>query len=738
MKKYIILLVVLLPFCGKAQQFKDALGFGFMGHVKTCEVTSSDFLHIYLHSVEFDNNGKLLKIDGSDVYDVKHDSKGYMLSYKRIKKGLLFLSEDEEELVQFKYSQGRVSMIYNKEKDGGYYVIQFRYSSNSKYPYFVFHGIITEKDLGKDNLSMMDLLADPFSMIYGFSCGGKLVGDQVDSEGNNTRLKMTELFYEMGGSKEYTDVFERKFSYHKLLQKEKSEKDNSITIRDGVKTKLITEKNSFQWYEVSSYQNGVHKYGAKSSDGKWIIPFQRGRGAPRTTVTGASVKFYFGFENGNEALYDASGKVIIPENRGYEFICVHDLYITIRKNGQEGACDLTGKEVIAPMYCDVYAHERKNKIYYEVVTKDGKVGVYDAAGKLVIEPNYKKVYAHECKNMIYYEVVTKDGKVGVHDAAGKLIIEPNYKDVCAHENENMIYYKVVTKDGKVGVHDTKGRLLLSPDKKYSKGLIYDKGAFKYKTKDDKWEDIGQVTNVSTSSSSSVSKKPQSTNPSGVSTSSSKQTKATNSSSPAKSPQQLPSSSTAVIENDVPKEELITENGGFQWYKLSLCEGGVNKYGAKSLNGKWIIRLQPGRGPIVTELGGVVYFSFRLESGCEMLYDASGKVLIPEKRGYDRIRVDEGYIEVEMREKRGVCNLNGKEVIKPEYAYVYYLQSTTTKKNYYMIETADHKIGVYDVKGRLVLSPDKKYSHSLVYLNDKEGFKYLSDDGKWVLTHKKLP
>ena len=114
-----------------------------------------------------------------------------------------------------------------------------------------------------------------------------------------------------------------------------------------------TEKDGFKWVRVS--QNGIE--GAKSMEGDWIIPIDRGY---------------------SRIVYQKSGG-------GWFNVFVNGFV-------QGGVCDKTGKEIIVPKY--VVMHESDGFRYY-TVELNGKKGVYDMDGNEVIAPKYESViYIH--------------------------------------------------------------------------------------------------------------------------------------------------------------------------------------------------------------------------------------------------------------------------------------------------------------------------------------------------------
>ena len=83
-------------------------------------------------------------------------------------------------------------------------------------------------------------------------------------------------------------------------------------------------------------------------------------------------KWYNTEQNGKEGAEDYYHNTLIPLSRGYEMIVFHHEdehigYFGVHKNGKEGACDLTGKEVLSCNYNSIiYLDGFKYKILQEI------------------------------------------------------------------------------------------------------------------------------------------------------------------------------------------------------------------------------------------------------------------------------------------------------------------------------------------------------------------------------------
>ena len=129
----------------------------------------------------------------------------------------------------------------------------------------------------------------------------------------------------------------------------------AVVSADAQVTKsLLTEKNGFQWNKVY----GEDVCGAESADGSTLIPLSRGY---------SNICFYTKGDGG---------------------------YFGVWRKGVDGvgACDINGREVIAPgRYHQVFYHEAGNTGYYSVENSGGKQGACDIYGREIIAPEFKYI-----------------------------------------------------------------------------------------------------------------------------------------------------------------------------------------------------------------------------------------------------------------------------------------------------------------------------------------------------------
>ncbi|MDE6611059.1 MAG: hypothetical protein K2K22_00695, partial [Muribaculaceae bacterium] len=108
------------------------------------------------------------------------------------------------------------------------------------------------------------------------------------------------------------------------------------------------EENGFEWAKVKDSRHES----AETNSGQTIISGEY-----------SSIRWYKGYfyckkrigKKSGVALYDETGKLLIPAERQYTHITVLDDYIKTESRSKIGACDLNGNEIIPPLYIDKYA-----------------------------------------------------------------------------------------------------------------------------------------------------------------------------------------------------------------------------------------------------------------------------------------------------------------------------------------------------------------------------------------------
>lgn len=111
--------------------------------------------------------------------------------------------------------------------------------------------------------------------------------------------------------------------------------------RKSIRKYRQVEDDGFVWYNLK--KSGFN--GIESSDGKQILPPEYGF----IHYDDDSGNFEVECEGGcHEGILTKDGSWLIPLNREYEKIYFFDGYYEVEKDGYEGACDINGREIIAP------------------------------------------------------------------------------------------------------------------------------------------------------------------------------------------------------------------------------------------------------------------------------------------------------------------------------------------------------------------------------------------------------
>lgn len=139
------------------------------------------------------------------------------------------------------------------------------------------------------------------------------------------------------------------------------------------------------------------------------------------------------------------------------------------RNGKWGACDLTGKEIIPPIWDAVYFH----KTFYEV-KNNGKVGIRDLNNRELLPcTKYTAVSWSQKKDYGGYCEVEIDGKKGVINKSNQIVIPCQYDDISIYSLKEGTTCNV-KQNGKVGVYDIEKRQEVLPCTKYTAVRWYQK------------------------------------------------------------------------------------------------------------------------------------------------------------------------------------------------------------------------------------------------------------------------
>lgn len=239
-----------------------------------------------------------------------------------------------------------------------------------------------------------------------------------------------------------------------------------------VSKELKTEDDGYKWYLTSS--NGA--LGAQDSNGKEIVPLSKKYdwvSYDHGLFCGTLFDPDGDYKKNKNGYYDKSGRELISPAK-YEGAYFNEskdgmpAWFTVRKNGLEGACDITGKEVVAPIY---------NGLLYG---SEGFEGKKNAGGSF--EPLNVFLTGHDIMAFVKKKQMTEsDGFVwykleyypnyGAADKDGNVLLPMERKFTSvkykASTTQGKQGYFEVRKDDYVGVYGVNGIEILSPDKKYT-------------------------------------------------------------------------------------------------------------------------------------------------------------------------------------------------------------------------------------------------------------------------------
>lgn len=171
-----------------------------------------------------------------------------------------------------------------------------------------------------------------------------------------------------------------------------------------------SERDSYRWQYVSY---GDDKCGAKSTDGKEIVPTEYSEVEYVPNYEG----YFLVRKNGCYAIYNPSGKIIIPISRGYSSIIKTRsdgrIYYRVCKGGKYGVCGIDGYEIVAPLYDNiicidgVFLYKDINGTWIPLNKGLDKNNV------VVENPTYTK------RDVAYYDLALQQGRL--EDSFGKKV-----------------------------------------------------------------------------------------------------------------------------------------------------------------------------------------------------------------------------------------------------------------------------------------------------------------------------
>ncbi len=171
-----------------------------------------------------------------------------------------------------------------------------------------------------------------------------------------------------------------------------------------------SERDSYRWQYVSY---GDDRCGAKSTDGKEIVPTEYSEVEYVPNYEG----YFLVRKNGCYAIYNPSGKIIIPISRGYSSIIKTRsdgrIYYRVSKGGKYGVCGIDGYEIVAPLYDNiicidgVFLYKDINGTWIPL-----NKGL-DKNNAVVENPTYTK------RDVAYYDLALQQGRL--EDSFGKKV-----------------------------------------------------------------------------------------------------------------------------------------------------------------------------------------------------------------------------------------------------------------------------------------------------------------------------
>ncbi len=235
---------------------------------------------------------------------------------------------------------------------------------------------------------------------------------------------------------------------------------------------LKVEEDGYKWYLVSS-DSGK---GAQSESGIVIVPLSKGYewvNYDNGIFCGSIFSPDGDYNKTRNGYYSKAGKEIIPytkyESAYYQY--EEDgkpSWFSVKKGGNEGACDITGKEVVPPIY---------KGLLYGSKGFEGKKeenGNYESLNILLpghdIMAFVEKKQKTESDGFIWYELRDYPN-YGAADKNGNILFPMNRQltKIKYHPSTTAGKFGVfeVFKDDIVGVYNSQGIEILSPDKGYT-------------------------------------------------------------------------------------------------------------------------------------------------------------------------------------------------------------------------------------------------------------------------------
>lgn len=136
---------------------------------------------------------------------------------------------------------------------------------------------------------------------------------------------------------------------------------------------IIKEDDGFRWTIVEKFNGKDFIRGAKTVEGKLIVPCEY------SWIYYNDHYFYAIVESKDisaKALFSVEGKCIIPVDDNYEDLVVMspkgmDSYIQTKKDGKFGVCSLDGEKIVDAKYDNIFVHDNN----YYTKNKNGEMAI---------------------------------------------------------------------------------------------------------------------------------------------------------------------------------------------------------------------------------------------------------------------------------------------------------------------------------------------------------------------------
>jgi hypothetical protein len=102
-------------------------------------------------------------------------------------------------------------------------------------------------------------------------------------------------------------------------------------------------------------------------------------------------------------------------------------WISIQKDERYGFIDSTGKEIVKPIYDQIFGFDEYKK-GWALVLKNEQYGFIDSTGKEVVKPKYDIIYPFD-EQKKGWALILKNELCGFIDANGKEVVAPKYESI---------------------------------------------------------------------------------------------------------------------------------------------------------------------------------------------------------------------------------------------------------------------------------------------------------------------